>query len=177
MYKANDVVLYGVDGVCRVEGKTVRTVAGKPIEYYVLRSCQQQSTIIYVPTDNEQLVGRMRKALSGEETLELIRRMPEEATIWIDDDNERASAYEKILSGEDRMAVVRMIKTLYERKQALAAGKRKMHASDEKLLHEGERRLYDEFAHALGIDVDDVLPFIFSQAEPDAGVNPEGMIG
>ncbi len=163
MFELNDFVLYGVDGVCKVSGKTVRQMRGKRVEYYVLESCSSQTTTIYVPIDNQQLVARMRKVLNQNEALALIRSMPDEQTIWIEDDNHRAEVYARILKGEDRTELIRLIKTLYLRKQELTTQKRKLRASDEKLLHEAERRLHEELSHALDIRQEDVLPFIYGQ--------------
>lgn len=166
MYQVNDLVLYGVEGVCQVLGKTVRRFGDRAVEYYVLKSCDQHTTT-YVPTDNETLVNKMRRLLTKREVLELIHDMPDETTIWIDDASARAVRYQQILMGDDRREIVRMIKTLYLHKQALKDEKRKMHIADERFLRDGEKRLHDEFAQVLDMKDDEVIQFIYSRVEAE----------
>lgn len=159
MYQINDMVLYGVEGVCKITGKMVRRFGKEPVEYYVLESCDQHTTT-YVPTDNEALVSKMRRLLSADEINKIIEGMPSEETIWIEDSSARATRYAEILAGEDRREIVRLIKTLYLHKQSLKEQKRKMHISDERFLRDAEKRLYEEFGQVLGIGSDQVLAHI-----------------
>ena len=164
MYQVNELVLYGVEGVCRVLGKTVRRFGEQSVEYYVLKSCDQHTTT-YVPTQNDTLVAKMCRLLSTDEVHELIRDMPDEDTIWIDDASTRAARYAEILAGDDRREIIRMIKTLHLHKQALKDQKRKMHIADERFLRDGEKRLYDEFAQVLNLESDEVERFVFTRVE------------
>jgi CarD family transcriptional regulator len=175
LFSVNDVVLYGIDGVCHVTGVTTKKIGGYPEKYYVLRPVSQETTTIYVPVTNEALVSRMQRLLSLDEAMELIRSVSEEETIWIEDDMKRRFAYEKILEIGDRREIFKLIKTLYLRAQELKGGKRKMHVADEKLMKEAEKRLYDEFAHVLHIEPEQVLPFIFRTiGEPADEASLEG---
>jgi len=161
MIRVNDVVLYGIDGICHVTGVTTKMIAGSPAEYFVLRPVSQETTTIYVPTGNEALVSRMQRLLSLDEAMDLIRSIPDEETIWIEDDMKRRAAYGQILQSGDRREIVKLIKTLYLRDREFKQSRRKMHSADEKLMKEAEKRLYDEFAHVLKIEPGQVLPFIF----------------
>lgn len=159
-YKVNDIVLYGVDGVCKITSIVHRHVGKESIEYYVLESCSYENTTVYVPTASEKLVGRMRQVMSSGDILELIQNMPEQDAYWVEDENERKQKFEEILVSNDRKSIMRMIKSLYLHQQELKANKKKMRASDEKLMRDAEKRLYDEFAYALNMKSDQVLPFI-----------------
>jgi CarD family transcriptional regulator len=170
MIRENDVVLYGFDGICHVTGVTTKIVAGLPVEFYVLRPISMEKTTIFVPTANAALVSRMRRLLSLDEVMDLIRSIPDEETIWIEDDLKRRAAYGRIIASGDRQEIVKLIKTLYQRDQELKLGKRKMHSADEKLMKEAEKQLYDEFAHVLKIEPGQVLPFIFDMNGEPAGV-------
>ncbi len=165
MYKVDDIVLYGADGIFQVAEITTRRVGDARIEYYVLKSCGPQKSTVYVPTGNEALVSKISKMLSKDEILELIHAMPGENTIWIENDNARMAKYNEILSSDDRRAIFQLVKTLAVRQQELKEQKRKLRASDEQFLREAERRLHEEFAHVLNIDQEEVLPFIFSQIQ------------
>lgn len=163
MFKANDTVLYGVDGVCRVEGVETRPCGRERFEYYVLKPVNNVSATTYIPIDNPALTRRMRRVLSAGEILEIIRSMPQEEPLWIENDLERRRVYAEIMQSGDRAQLMRVVKTLYLRREKLSGRKRKMHAEDEKFLKDAERTLYEEFAYVLDIRPDQVLPFIARQ--------------
>jgi CarD family transcriptional regulator len=160
MIRTGDVVLYGIDGVCRVAGKATRRLRDKSIEYFVLKPVSPENSTVYVPVGNETLVSKMQRLMSPDETIELIRSMPDEDTIWIEDDMKRRTQYARIIEGSDRTEIAKVIKTLHLRGQELRQDHRKMHAADERLMKEAEVRLYGEFAHVLKIDPDEVQPLI-----------------
>lgn len=161
MIRVNDVVLYGVDGICHVTGMTTRTLGGRPQEYYVLKPVSLESSTIFVPADNPALVGKMQRILSLDEVMALIRSIPDEETNWIEEDARRRVQYGQIIDGGDRREIVRVIKTLYLRDRAMKESRRKLSSADERLMKDAEKRLYDEFAHVLSIEPGQVLPFIF----------------
>lgn len=165
MYSKNDTVLYGSQGICRIEDITEKEMGGKTIEYYVLKPIENSHATIYVPTQNEMLVSKMKKILSVKEIYQLIQAMPNEELIWIEGDNKRRDAYREILKSGDRKMLIQLIRTLFLRQQELKSKKRKLHANDEKILREAENILHEEFAYVLNINKDEVVPFIFQQIE------------
>ena len=169
MFCANDVVLYGVDGICRVAGKTMRTLAGRAAEYYVLKPLSPENSTVYVPVDNAALVERMRRLLTRDEVIRLIRSIPDEDTIWIEDDARRRAVYGGIIEGSDRRELVRLIKTLYQRDRTMKESHRKLPTADERLMKEAEKRLYGEFAHVLSIDPGQVPPFTSGMIGRESG--------
>jgi len=160
MYQINDLVLYGMDGVCKVEAITEQSFHGTTREYYVLKPLSKNAATIYVPTENEALKQKMRRVLSKEEIYALIRTIPTQESLWIEDETERKERYREILACGDRIQMVRMIKSLYLHQQEQQKKGRKLHLSDERFFKEAERILYDEFALVLNIRPEQVLPFI-----------------
>lgn len=165
MYNVGTTVIYKNEGVCKITEITERRFRDKNIEYYVLKPVHKDDSEIYVPKNNKELLGKMRKILSKEEILELIKTMPDEGNIWIADENERKEYYREILIRGDRTELVRLIKTLYLHKQNQKKTGKKLHIADEKFLKDAEHLLYDEFAFVLNISKDDVLPFITGELE------------
>jgi CarD family transcriptional regulator len=158
-----DMVLYGAHGVCEVLGVEEKVVNGRQQDYYVLRPVYDNKTTIFLPVNNEKSAKKMRRVLSPNEIYSLIRTMPNENSIWIDNETERKSRYKAILAEGDRAALVRVIKALYfHRQEKMAAGK-KMHVSDVQFMRDAEKLLYEEFAHVLNIKREQVLPFIAEQ--------------
>ena len=165
MYHVEDAVLYGSDGICRISEIVTRDFGGAPVEYYVLKPIRQEASTIYVPVNNEALVHKMRHVLPEEEILALIEGMPDEQAHWIENDEERKTAYRETLSTGDRPGLIRMIKSLYLRQKEMKGNGKHLRAADERFFKEAERMLYDEFALVLGMEPEEVLPFILERIQ------------
>ena len=135
------------------------------MRYYVLKPVYNSNSTVYVPVDNETLTAKMRRVLSAAEIYEIIRAIPSESSMWIEDENERKEKYREILQRGDRMELVRIIKALYHHQQAQRAKGKHLHTADEHFFKEAEKMLYDEFALVLQIRPDQVVPFILQQVE------------
>ena len=70
-----------------------------------------------------------------------------------------------MLFRSDRTALVRMIKTLYQHQQKQQRRGKKLHVVDERFMKEAERILYEEFAHVLNIQKEQVVPFIMEEIQ------------
>lgn len=160
MFSAGDAVVYATYGVCLIKSIENRDFSGEDVEYYVLQPANNTRNTFYVPTNNDQLMGKMRKVISKEEIESLISSMPRNELIWIEDDQQRKAEYRRILDGGDRRELLGLIKTLYLRRQELMDSHKKLHSADERALEEAENLLHDEFAYSLGIPRDKVVPYI-----------------
>ena len=101
MYKINDMVVYGNEGVCKITDLTKRSFANKVVEYYVLKPVYNEHSIVYIPIDNEELVSKIKRILSVEDIHELIRTLPNEDYCWIENDNQRKEKYREIIKCKD----------------------------------------------------------------------------
>ncbi|MDR3277329.1 MAG: CarD family transcriptional regulator [Oscillospiraceae bacterium] len=164
-YKAGDVVLYSAHGVCKVAELAKKNMSGKIMEYYVLKPVGDSKFTILVPVDSERLTAKMRRLLSAGEIYALIRTMPGENTIWIDDEKVRRARYKEILALGDRAELVQLIKTLYLRQRDMQKKGKRLYLADGYVMRDAEKMLYDEFAHVLEINPDQVLPFIMERIE------------
>ncbi len=160
MYKVNDTVLYGTNGVCRISAIERHSFNSDPSDYYILNPVYDSSSTIFVPLDNSTLCGRMRPVMTGEEVSMLIRSFPETESEWIEDDNRRRSAYNEILQNGEPEKMASVLKTLHNRREALRQKKKRLHITDEKLFNDAERMLHEEIAYVLGIKVDEVDGYI-----------------
>lgn len=160
MYETGQAVVYATYGVCIITAIEKRDFSGEDVEYYILRPVGDSKNTFYVPTANSVLTEKMRKVCSRSEVEELISVMPEEGSVWIEDESRRKEEYRKILDSGDRRELVKLIKTLYLRKQELESQHKHLHSADERTLHDAENILYDEFAYALDIPREEVIPYI-----------------
>lgn len=162
MIQTGSMLLYG-NQVCRVYQQKEEVFHGTRRNYYLLQPIYDTSSMIHVPADNPKLMGKMRQILSPEEIYQLIREIPNQEAVWIDDDRQRSDTWKQILAEGDRRKLVGMIKTLYQKKQEIEASGRKFHAADENALRQAEQTIHDEFALVLDIQRDQVAPFIAQQ--------------
>ncbi len=160
MHKIGEIVLYGTDGVCRISAIEEKKFGAERAQYYVLTSVFRNSSVIYVPVGNEKLESKMKTIMSRKEIEKMIDYMPEADNIWIEDEAARKVRYKEIIIGSDRYELVRMIKTLYAHRVKQENCGKKMHITDEKFLKDGERILYDEIAHVLCMEHEEVVPYI-----------------
>ena len=89
MIQTGSMLLYG-NQVCRVCQEKEEVFHGTRRNYYLLQPIYDTSSVIYVPSDNPKLMGKMRQILSPEEIYQLIREIPSQETKWIADDRQRS---------------------------------------------------------------------------------------
>lgn len=163
MYNVNDSVLYGKQGVCKIKDIVTENFTGKPVEYYTLEPTFSDNTVIYVPVENEELVAKMHKILSAEEIDRLIDEVKGTDTIWYDDEKERKAKYNEIISKGDRKELLILIHTLYLNKRKRESDGKKMYVSDERIMKEAEKLIYEEFAAVLNIKPGQVVEYIVNK--------------
>jgi CarD family transcriptional regulator len=152
MYEVGDYIIYGNHGVCRVEGIGSLNISGidKSIECYTLQPVFSKASTLYTPVDNEKV--SMRKVISNEEALELLDYISDAPLIWVENDKQWEEAYKKALKNRDSMDWVKIIKTLYVRKQERISQGKKLTFTDEKYLGIAQDLLYGELSIALDMD-------------------------
>ena len=117
MFKVNDVIIYGTQGVCQIVGIEEKVVSGVKKNYFVLKPVNDNGSTIFAPTDNEHVLKKMRRPLSKTEINKLIDSMPDEDVVWIKNDNDRKEHYRKTLTGGDHVDLIKLIKAIYAHKK------------------------------------------------------------
>ena len=155
MFETGAYIICGQHGVCRVESigpiRLSEASAGK--DYYTLAPLYSKGGVIYVPADSEKII--MRYVLSKEEAKKLIGEIKDIDMLGM----------KKALRTCDVRQWVRVIKTVYERKQKRQAQGKKVTAGDERCLHAARENLYGELAVSLGIEKNDVERYIMEKME------------
>ncbi len=162
MFKVNDTIMYGTQGVCKIVEITEKDFMGAKKEYYVLKPMNDKGATLFAPV-NAKAGNKMRRILSKEEVQELIAKMPHEEASWIQGDNLRKETFKKIISNGDHLELIRMIKAIhFQREKREACGKH-LYLSDERLLKEAERILCEEFQYVLNMDREELISFIIKK--------------
>ena len=114
--------------------------------------------VIYAPMDNQAIV--MRSPLTREQAEDLIAQIPSIETAWIVNEKEREVQYRQALHTCNCRELVKIIKTLYNRKAARAQRGKRGTAVDERYFRMAEEQLYGELAVALDMDREEVPRYI-----------------
>lgn len=165
MFKVNDTIMYGTQGICKIVEIAEKDFMGAKKEYYVLKPINDAGATLFAPKNNAKIEAKMRRILSKEEINELIETMPYEEANWISNENERKEKYKSIIASGDRVELIKMIKALYFHKKEREADGKHLYLSDERFFKEAERILYDEFQYVLKIQRDELMSFIFARIE------------
>lgn len=171
MYSEGEYVIYGMNGVCRVNGITTLDFKDVPkdLEYYVLFS-ENNGGKIYVPVDIGE--SNMRRVITKTEAEELITKMPLIEPIIVNNEKLAEEAYKKCFRCFDCTEWIRLIKYIYHRKQQRLSSGKKITATDEKYMHMAEDALYSELGIALDIPKEQVLDYILKILESKSILTP-----
>lgn len=159
MYQIDDLIMYGSTGVCRVSDITEHVFNNEDKLYYVLEPLYQ-SGVIYAPVDNEKVF--MRPVISEEEAKSLIDDIPAIHTeIYKNSSMQQLTKYyQSVLDTHKCLDLLKLTKSIYQKKQAALAQNRHLGQIDKKFMKRAEDLLFGEFAAALHISREDVQEYI-----------------
>ena len=163
MFNINDVIVYGSNGVCKIEGIENKELMGTRKQYFVLKPIKSNASTYFVPTENNRLLAKMKSLLSKEEINELIDSMVKEKANWIANESERKEKYRSIISDGNRLELIKMIKSIFIQKKEREANGKRLHASDERFFRDAERLLYGEFEYVLNLSEDQLMTYILDR--------------
>jgi len=159
MFKVNDYVIYNSMGVYQIiDIREEKDINDNNTEYYVLKPVYGNNLTIKTPVNNTKVF--MREILKKEEVLSLIESLPEQETVWIEDDRKRNETFRASLKTGDSGEWVKLIKTIYLEKQKKSADGKKLMKADEDIMRIAEKNLCEEFAVALNIEPEEVVSYI-----------------
>jgi CarD family transcriptional regulator len=165
LFKVNDTIMYGTEGVCQIIDIEEKDFLGEKREYYVIKPQATSSSTIYVPTDSEVLVARMRHLLSAEELNSLIDSLALEAGEWIENERERKERYKSIAASPEASELFEMMGVIYREKKRRESEGRRLHMTDERFLAEAEQCVFGEIRCVLGIKQEEVASYISDRVE------------
>lgn len=164
-FNPGEYVVYHTQGICKVSAIVEREICGKTEEYFELHPVYDESVCLFLPVKNSNITDKMRKVITKEEIDDVIKDSTAETDIWIENDNRRREKYREIIAEGDRKQLIRLIRTLYNRRKSLQGTTKKLHVADERVMKEAEKILHEEFAFVLGIEPAQVVPYIIKKIE------------
>ncbi len=160
MFEVGDVIVYGSNGVCRVKSISPSKDQKEKGRLYYELSPVYRDCVIYTPADNQKVF--MRPVISREDAEALIDEIP---SICAQGYHNRVlrqltEHYEEAIRSHDCRELVRMLMSLYSKRQELESQKRKFGLVDERYMKRAEELLHGELAVALGLEIEEVQPYI-----------------
>lgn len=154
MFKKGEYIIYGNNGVCKVQDYMQSDSMDGKQTYYVLMPISSQGSTIFSPIDNQKVF--MRPVISRKAAKALIDGIPDYEDMVIADIRPQEQQYKAILQNYDCTEFLRFIIALYNRKRDREAMGRKITAIDEKYLSLAKDSLLNELSIALDMEVDEV---------------------
>lgn len=165
MFKVNDYVFYGVNGICRIDNICAEPFEGAPKDmlYYVLHTLAEPKQTILNPVTNEKV--RMRYVMTVEEAEAFFSLFPSLPPLEGGSAKQLRDAYiTAIKSGEPR-EWGRIMRT-YRARLRLAEAKLTRVTDAERSFYETSRRLLaSEIALALSLSVNEIEQRLHDAAE------------
>lgn len=161
MISTGDYVMYGAAGVCRIAAFEEKVFDGiHKSEYCRLKPVFSSNSVYYIPSAS--LEQRVRTLITREELDGIIQRMPSISALKVENSHQKKELFSSILKSGNYEKLVSMIKLLYAEKLQRSAVGKKLNVTDERVMHDAEELINQEFSIVLNIDKDSVRSYIES---------------
>lgn len=160
MFEIGEYIVYGSNGVCEVTDIRNMNLHGVPKDklFYVLAPRKQKGSTLFTPIDSAKTI--MRRVLTKKEALELIDGMSGIEELYFSNDKLREEKYKECLRSCDCKEWIKIIKTLYLRREEKQTQGKKFAATDERYLKMAEENLYEELSVAMDMSKEKVQHYI-----------------
>ncbi len=151
MFAVGEYIIYGTNGICRVEQICPSPYdTADPRTYYLLIPLHNpMSSTIYTPVDNERVP--MRSLMTEAQIDALISAMPEIEELSVPVEKQRRDIYRATIGSLRPEGYVSVIKTVHRRREELSAARKHFPVSDLEYGRLAKHLLYSECAHVLGL--------------------------
>lgn len=163
MFAVGEYIVYGINGICRVEevGPAPYDPTDTRTYYKLIPLNNPTSSTIYTPVNNERVP--MRRLMTPTEVEALIRSMPGISLLAVPIEKQRRDIYRTTLATLLPEGYVQVIKTVYRRREELAAAHKHFPVTDLEYGRLAKHLLYSECAHVLGMEEESVENYINEQ--------------
>ena len=161
-FDIGDNIIYGGNGLCKIsEIKDMSFFNEAPKKYYVLEPMfVKNASTMYVPLDNDIMVGKMQNVITVDEAMDLIKSLNSCDTTWIEDRNVRKDTFNSIIAKGSRKDIMKVIKTILSHKDEISKEGKRLNMQDDKALTEAMNRINCELAFVLDMDIEEVPAFV-----------------
>ncbi len=156
MLNVGDYVSKIGDGVCRISQISDMAFGGKTKRsYYEMEPVAKPGSKIFVPSDAAD--NRVRPVMTRAEALLLIDKIPSLPPILVENEKQREQLYQQAMQSNDPAQWVKIIKTIYYRREERTAAGKKITNVDQRYFKLAEECLYAELSLVLNEDRSSVI--------------------
>ncbi len=152
-------VYYVSVGICEV--KAVENVNGQ--EHYVLETINEKDSCkLFIPTNNEVMVGRIHHILTKEEIDAVLNDYKEDLVVWNSNRKERTEQFTSIIRSYDFVQILGMVRCLYVKSNELKNEKKRLSTFDSDILKKAQNIIDEMLSFSLKIPRQEVGDYIRS---------------
>ena len=164
MFQIGDMVKHMGEGVCKITDIRMEKFSAREKQFYILQTVYDAGkTTLYVPVDGEKAT--LQSILSREEILQIIHTVSLDETAWIENNTQRQTVFTDILRRGDQRELIQLIVLLYQKKMEKGQTGKSLCSGDMQILQKAEKRIHEEFASALKLELQEIAPFIMRELE------------
>ncbi len=163
MFEIGSCVVYRAEGVCKISDirKEKFGAMGEEGQYYILSPLNDEKSTVFVPMDNDALLGMMRPLMSAEAICRLVTELKGERMEWIPESRARNVRFREILSLGDRRQLIVLVNTVRERMEMAVSQGKKPTMTDENAIRRAIQLLYEEFSATTDLESEEaVIPLL-----------------
>ena len=165
MFSIGDYMVYGINGVCRVQDICASPFDKKDTRtFYLLKHLGTgEGSVIYTPVDNVQVL--MRPLMTKEQAAALIERMPGLEPLEVPMEKMRRDLYRQAMQSCDPEQYVRLIKTVYRRRMDMMQQHKRLSETDSDFERNAKLSLYHELSVVLEVKFAEVEQYLIDRLE------------
>lgn len=160
MFSINQKVLYGSQGVCKIQEIIRKNFGADERDYYVLVGVYRTLSTVYVPLDSPVLCAKMRTLPQKDELLDILNSPAENLIAWEENKYTRHEKFVQILEKGTDSEVIALVHLLQNKNKELLAIGKHLHINDERILQESQRLIKEEIACVFELPLEKADEFI-----------------
>ena len=165
-FQPGEYVIYGCKGVHKIMDRVMLAIDGTSSEkeYYVMQPCGKSEGFVYAPVDASKT--HMRRIMKREEAEQFLRTAPQIQLLDIHSRKLLEDACKECIRSCEPEELMRVIRTLHQRKEARLHQGKKMTLTDIHYMEQAENILYMELSIIFDIPKAEVPEFIHQHVAP-----------
>lgn len=165
MFSIGDYMVYGTNGVCRVDAVCPSPLDKKDTRlYYALKPLRGTGqAVIYTPVENDRIP--MRPIIGKNEAEEILERILDIPCLCVSVEKERREVYRAALASGTVEAYIALLKTVTRRRSELAGVQRRLPDFETEYDMQARRNLYTELSVALGLPFEGMETYVIERVE------------
>lgn len=159
MFRIDDYIVYGLTGVCKVNGIEEECFLNYPAQsFYILSpiSSPEMTIKVSVSHGNETI----RRVHSKDEVTQLIQGIPDLDLFWIKDDRERNTRFRRMVKQGDCADLITILKTIYSYRTLEDFKGTRLNKSDDEVFDLAEKLLNEELGFILDLNPEEITNYI-----------------